>query len=82
MFFTLLWVTLNAPLVFLALRYLSPSWLSLSLVIVLPAISMGLVEKWLRFLVVRRRRQLTAGRPGGSRGALSAERDDEPSSHL
>lgn len=64
-FFTLLWVTVNAPLVFLILRYLPPSWLSLSLVVLLPLLSMGVVEKWLRSLIVRRRRQLAGARPPG-----------------
>lgn len=77
MFFALLCVTLNAPLVFLILRYLPPSWLSVSLVVVLPIISTGVAEKWLRFLVVRRRRRLTTGPLEGPRGELSVARDEE-----
>jgi len=76
MFFTLLWVTVNAPLVFLVIRYLPPSWLSLSLVVLLPLFSMGLVEKWLRFLVVRRRRRWTAADKQDPQGQLSAPPDD------
>lgn len=78
LFFTLMWATLNAPFVYLTLRYLSPSWLSLILVLSLPVLSMGVAERWLRFLVVRRRRSIAARQPG-PREELSAELDDRSS---
>lgn len=60
MFFTLLWTMVNAPLVFLIVMYLRPFWLAVMAMVLIPIVSMGLAEKALRLLVVRRRRSLSA----------------------
>ncbi|MDC0666310.1 hypothetical protein [Nannocystis radixulma] len=74
LFFTLLWTMVNAPLVYLVLAYLPPSWLAVSLGFLFPILSMGLVERWLRLLVARRRR-LMAARTHAPRGEIPAEHD-------
>lgn len=72
MFFTFLWTIVNAPLVFLIVMYLRPFWLAAMAMFLIPIVSMGLVEKSLRLLVVIRRRRLTAARRYDAQGELPA----------
>ncbi|WAS90464.1 hypothetical protein [Nannocystis punicea] len=54
-FFTILWSVVNVPFAFLIFTYVRPSWLSVGLLGLSSVLSMGLAEKWLRRLIVRRR---------------------------
>lgn len=55
-FFVLLCALMHAPFVYIFIVYLPPSWLPVGLMGLTYVLSMGLVEKWLRFRVTRRRR--------------------------
>lgn len=59
-FFTLLWLLLTAPFIFLNSVYVQPFWLSGVLAPLILILGMGLTEKWLRHRIVKKRRLVAA----------------------
>lgn len=68
-FVTLLWALVVAPLVFLCVWALPPTWASVLAVFAISILGGGLIEKLLR-LVISRQRHLLANRPPEDMKAL------------